>query len=97
MHEYEAFVRFRKGEPLQHVGSVRAPDDDSAVEAAYTVYLRRDTFERLWVVGRQHILELVPDPDADYRRIQDTEYRRPSFFVRRLAGSGYVPPRLSND
>lgn len=95
MREYEAFVRFGKGEPLQHVGSVRAPDPESAAEAAYHVYLRLDTFERLWVVDRECITELVPDPEWDRRRIQETEFRRPSLFVRKLAAAGYTPPKLS--
>ncbi len=95
MRQYEAFVRFRKGEPLQHVGSVRAPDPESAVEAAYHVYLRLDTFERLWVLDRECIRELVPEPEWDERRIRETEFRRPSFFVRKLVTAGYTPPKLS--
>jgi phenylacetate-CoA oxygenase PaaH subunit len=95
VQEYEAFVRFRKGEPLQHVGSVRAPDPESALEAAYHIFLRRDTFERLWVVDRRFIAEMIPDAEWDRRRIQETELRRPSFYVRKLAAAGYTPPKLS--
>lgn len=98
MHVYEVFVRFRPGEAARHVGSVRSPDPEAALEAALNIYLRRDAFKELWAVDRECIHELVVSDEASEKeRMQKTEYRRPSYFVRRLTAAGYRPAKLSGE
>ncbi len=95
MRAYEVFARFHRGEPLRHLGSVRSVDGEAALEAAVSIYLRRDAFERVWVVERGGVSEMVTDEEREKRRMAETEYRRPSYFTRRLASSGYRAAKLT--
>ncbi|AEB12102.1 phenylacetic acid degradation protein PaaB [Marinithermus hydrothermalis] len=63
MHAYEVFRQDEEGEPLQHVGSVLAPNRELAIQYARDVYSRRYEAQRLWVVPREAITEVN---DADF-------------------------------
>ena len=69
---YEVFRRNRHAEPLQHAGSVEAPDDALALVYARQVFGRRGESELLWVVPRDAI-QVTPGPepalDRSYRRV----------------------------
>ena len=69
---YEVFRRAKHSEPLEHAGSVEAPDDQLAVLYARQVFGRRGESETLWVVPREEIL-VTPGPapvlDRSYRRV----------------------------
>ena len=71
---YEVFRQEREGHPLQHGGSLEAPDAAFAEAYAREFYGRRDESFALWVVPREAVRE-VRDPyvaavfDRDYRRV----------------------------
>ena len=69
---YEVFRRERKGQPLQHAGSVAAPDARFAEIYAREQYGRRQESAALWLVPRDavHEIEEFPDEfDLKYRRV----------------------------
>jgi ring-1,2-phenylacetyl-CoA epoxidase subunit PaaB len=59
---YEVFRQDKEAAPMQHVGSVRAPDAEMAGHYARDLYGRRQEAIRLWVVARAEVHE-VDDPD----------------------------------
>ncbi len=69
---YEVFRRERAAQPLEHAGSVEAPDDALALLYARQVFGRRGESETLWVVPRPAVL-VTPGPqpalDRSYRRV----------------------------
>jgi len=69
---YEVFRRERHAEPLEHAGSIEAPDDALALVYARQVFGRRGESDLLWVVPREAVL-VTPGPersfDPDYRRV----------------------------
>lgn len=79
------FVQLRPDTPHTHVGSVRAPSDELALQAAKEIYTRRDAPSGMWVVDRVHLLAFDA-ADADLFAIAGAkEYRKPSYFTRRRA------------
>ena len=54
---YEVFARKSRGEPIRHIGSVHAPDDDLARVYAYTTYDEEKWFD-MWVVPQDRLLEV---------------------------------------
>lgn len=78
MQTYEVFRQEREGEPMRHVGNLRAPDDALALDYAREFYSRRGEALRLWVVPRAAICELA---DADLLRPPlDRSYRVPAGY-----------------
>ncbi len=71
---YEVFRQEREGQPLQHGGSLEAPNSEFAEAYAREFYGRRNESTLLWIVPRDRILE-VEEPyvadvfDRDYRRV----------------------------
>jgi len=71
---WEVFRQEREGQPLQHGGSLEAPNAEFADAYAREFYGRRNESTALWVVPRDAIAE-VRDPyvaevfDRDYRRV----------------------------
>jgi ring-1,2-phenylacetyl-CoA epoxidase subunit PaaB len=71
---YEVFQQTREGEPMAHVGSLNAPNDEMAMQYARDIFSRRYEALRLWVVARDHVqyiddLDLLKPPfDRSYRR-----------------------------
>lgn len=78
MQVYEVFRQEREGEPLKHVGNLRAPDEALALHYAREFYSRRNEALRLWVVPRAAVSELS---DADLLRPPlDRSYRVPAGY-----------------
>ena len=71
---WEVFRQEREGQPLQHGGSLEAPNREFAEAYAVEFYGRRDESVALWVVPREAIVE-IDEPyiadvfDRDYRRV----------------------------
>jgi ring-1,2-phenylacetyl-CoA epoxidase subunit PaaB len=53
---YEVFLRTEEGKPLQHAGSVHAPDSELAVLNARDVFVRRPKCLLLWVVPADRMI-----------------------------------------
>lgn len=75
---YEIFRQEREGEPMKHVGNLRAPDEALALHYAREFYSRRGESLRLWVVPRAAIAEVT---DADLLQPPlDRSYRVPAGY-----------------
>lgn len=57
MRVYEVFARKHRGEPLHHIGSLNAPDDDLATVYAFQTYDEEKWFD-MWVVPRDRMIEV---------------------------------------
>lgn len=58
---YEVFARHHKDPAIQHLGEVRAVDDDDAEVYAYTMYDER-RWSELFVAPRDRMIQVVaPD------------------------------------
>jgi phenylacetate-CoA oxygenase PaaH subunit len=69
---YEVFRQERKGQALQHAGSVEAPDDAFAEWYAREQYGRRGESVALWIVPRETIAEVsefVDELERNYHRV----------------------------
>lgn len=69
---WEVFRQERKGQPLQHAGSLDAPNATFAEEYAREFYGRRAESEALWVVPRDAVLEIddfVDELNRNYHRV----------------------------
>lgn len=55
---YEVFARKNHEEPLMHVGSVNAPNDDLAKVHAWTAY-DEETWVEMCVVRRQEVIPVL--------------------------------------
>ena len=73
---YEVFIRSKQGLSHRHVGSLRAPDAEIALQNARDVYTRRNEGISIWVVKSELITSSQPD-------------EKPEFSI--LSGQG-VPP-----
>ena len=72
MSVWEVFRRERKGQPLEHAGSVEAPDADFAEAWAREQYGRRGESVALWLVPRDAIRDVedwADEFDLKYRRV----------------------------
>lgn len=85
MADYEVFVQLRRDRAFTHVGSVRAPSAELALQAAKEIYTRRDTPVGMWVVDRRHIASVDPADRDLFELAGAREYRQPSYFTRRQA------------
>ncbi|MEF8807348.1 Htur_1727 family rSAM-partnered candidate RiPP [Natronomonas sp.] len=68
--EWEVFVREEFDSPLQHVGSVRAPDDDAAYELASKLFAW--FADDLWICPADSVSRYTTHDLAD-----DTETKEP--------------------
>lgn len=69
---FEVFRRERAGAPMQHAGSIVAPDRRFAEIYAREQYGRRGESDALWLVPRDavdEIDEFVDEFDLKYRRV----------------------------
>ena len=69
---FEVFRQERRGRPLQHAGSVAAPDARFAEIYAREQYGRRQESTTLWLVPRDAVHEIAEFPDEfdlKYRRV----------------------------
>ena len=72
MSVYEVFRQERKGQPLQHAGSIAAPDERFAEWYAREQYGRRGESTALWVVPREAVVEIhefVDELERNYHRV----------------------------
>ena len=69
---YEVFRQERKGQALQHAGSVEAPDPTFAEAYAREQYGRRGESTALWIVPRDAVIdveEFVDELHRNYHRV----------------------------
>jgi phenylacetate-CoA oxygenase PaaH subunit len=69
---YEVFRQERKGQPVQHAGSVEAADDHFADVYAREQYGRRGESTALWIVPRSAVMEIhefVDELNRNYHRV----------------------------
>jgi len=72
---WEVFVRARRGISHVHIGSLHAPDDETALENARDVYTRRGEGVSVWVVPSEAVSAFEPDAASDYVEANDKVYR----------------------
>lgn len=78
---YEVFIRGKQGLSHKHVGSLRAADDEMAVENARDVYTRRSEGISIWVVESSKIFASHPaDADSMFEPANSKVYRHPTFY-----------------
>lgn len=78
MGVYEVFRQGKADGPMEHVGSVRAPDPDLARHYARDQYGRRNEALRLWVVARSEVHEV---DDLDWLQPPfERPHRRPAGY-----------------
>ena len=81
LEPWEVFRQEKEGGPMQHGGSVMAPDAILAVHYAREMYSRRQESVRLWVVRRTDIHDL-DDPDLLQPPL-DRSFKKPGGYVMR--------------
>ena len=76
---WEVFVRAKRGLNHTHVGSLHAPDAETAIQNARDSYTRRAEGVSVWVVPST---EIVASDDADsmFGPFEDKPYRHPTFY-----------------
>jgi phenylacetate-CoA oxygenase PaaH subunit len=85
---WEVFRRERAGSPMQHAGSIDAPDGRFAEIYAREQYGRRGESEALWLVPRaavHEIEEFVDEFDLKYRRVDGYSIKERLKEARELA------------
>ncbi len=87
---YEVFRQERKGQPLQHAGSVEAADDHFADVYAREQYGRRGESTALWIVPRSAVLEIhefVDELNRNYHRVDGYPLKQKLKEARARAGT----------
>lgn len=78
---WEVFIRSKQGLNHKHVGSLRAADEQMAIENARDVYTRRSEGISIWVVESKYVVASDPaDADALYEPANSKVYRHPTFY-----------------
>ncbi len=72
---WEVFVRARRGISHVHIGSLHAPDVETALQNARDVYTRRGEGVSVWVVPSSEIHAFEPEDAADYVEANEKGYR----------------------
>ena len=91
---YEVFRQERKGQPLQHAGSVEAADDHFADVYAREQYGRRGESTALWVVARDAVIEIddfVDELNRNYHRVDGYPLKEKLKEARERAGTATAP------
>jgi ring-1,2-phenylacetyl-CoA epoxidase subunit PaaB len=81
LEAWEVFRQEKDGGPMQHGGSVMAPDRELATHYARELFGRRQERVRLWVVRRTDIVDLA-DPDLLQPPL-DRSFKKPGGYVMR--------------
>jgi phenylacetate-CoA oxygenase PaaH subunit len=87
---YEVFRQERKGQALQHAGSVEAPDDAFAEWYAREQYGRRGESVALWIVRRDDISEVdefIDELERNYHRVDGYSLKTKLKEARERAGT----------
>jgi phenylacetate-CoA oxygenase PaaH subunit len=85
---YEVFRQERKGQALQHAGSIEAPDGAFADAYAREQYGRRGESTALWVIPRESVHELedfVDELERNYHRVDGYPLKEKLGKARELA------------
>ncbi|MFU9045919.1 1,2-phenylacetyl-CoA epoxidase subunit PaaB [Acinetobacter tibetensis] len=78
---YEVFIRSKQGLSHRHVGSIRASDDEVALQNARDVYTRRNEGISIWVIKSELIRSSQPDEKPEFFDPSlDKVYRHPTFY-----------------
>ncbi|MDX2359865.1 MAG: 1,2-phenylacetyl-CoA epoxidase subunit B [Crocinitomicaceae bacterium] len=78
---WEVFIRSKQGLSHKHVGSLRAADNEMAIENARDVYTRRSEGVSIWVVESNNVSASNPyDADSLYEPSDSKVYRHPTFY-----------------
>jgi ring-1,2-phenylacetyl-CoA epoxidase subunit PaaB len=78
---WEVFIRSKQGLNHKHVGSLRAPDAQLAIENARDVYTRRNEGVSIWVIPSSEIIASDPDDsDSLFEPAASKVYRHPTFY-----------------
>lgn len=78
---YEVFIRSKQGLDHKHVGSVRAIDKDSAIEAARDLYTRRSEGVSIWLVRSDQIIASNPSESGPLFDPADNKpYRHANYY-----------------
>ena len=78
---YEVFIRSKNGLSHRHAGSIHAPDDQMALDAARDTYTRRTEGVSIWVVRSSEIVASDPAESAAlFEPAEDKIYRHPTFY-----------------
>ena len=87
---FEVFRRERAGAPMQHAGSIVAPDERFAGIYAREQYGRRGESSALWLVAREAVDEIddfVDEFDLKYRRVDGYSIKERLAEARAAAGA----------
>jgi phenylacetate-CoA oxygenase PaaH subunit len=87
---YEVFRQERKGQALQHAGSVEAPDPAFAEAYAREQYGRRGESTALWIVPRDAVIdveEFVDELHRNYHRVDGYSLKAKLKEARERAGT----------
>jgi len=78
---WEVFIRSNRGIDHKHVGSLRAPDAEMAMQNARDLYTRRMEGVSIWVVPSSQIIASDPDDKSVlFDPSEDKIYRHPTFY-----------------
>lgn len=78
---WEVFIRSKQGLSHKHVGSLRAADEQQAIDNARDVYTRRSEGISIWVVESSSVFASDPsDADSMYEPADSKIYRHPTFY-----------------
>lgn len=77
---WEVFVRQRRGLSHAHVGSLHAPDPETALQAARDVYTRRQEGVSVWVVPAGAIHAFEPEAALDFYEASAKPYRHATYY-----------------
>lgn len=86
---FEVFRREKHGKPMEHAGSLEAPDPRLAEAYARQLFGRRGEADELWVVARAAVARTVgasDELDHSYRRVDGYSIRDRLRAARAAAG-----------
>ncbi len=86
---WEVFIRSKNGLSHKHMGSLHAPDAETAIRNARDVYTRRMEGISIWVVPSNQIVASSPaEKDIIFEPANDKIYRHPTFYE--------IPPEVGH-
>jgi ring-1,2-phenylacetyl-CoA epoxidase subunit PaaB len=78
---FEIFIRSQHGLAHKHVGSLHAPDAETAIRYARDVYTRRNEGVSIWVAKSSAITASSPsDKGPLFEPANSKVYRHPTFY-----------------
>ena len=78
---FEVFIRGQHGQSHRHVGSLHAPDAETAILNARDVYTRRNEGVSIWVAASDDITASAPPQKGPmFEPANSKVYRHPTFF-----------------